>query len=169
LQLDRRNEEIFETHSPKYLFKALVEALRDRPEMRKRTQIVIAGPACDRIGGLIEECQQDDIVKRLGWISHAARMQLIRRCHAACVVMARGSKSDGWVPAKLYPYAASGTPILGLLPDGAAARIVHETESGVVVAPDDVEGIKGALMDMYDTYCKGERTNQHLNRQAVER
>lgn len=49
------------------------------------------------------------------------------------------------VPSKVLSYHCAGRPILGALPlDNLAARIVTDSGSGMVVAPDDVEGFVAA-------------------------
>src|SRR5258708_4657847 len=47
---------------------------------------------------------------------------------------------------KLYEYIAARRPILAAVPpDGAAANLIRETGLGIVVAPDDVDGLRQAL------------------------
>jgi len=46
----------------------------------------------------------------------------------------------------VFEYLAAGRPILAVVPpDGAAAQLIRETRAGVVVGPDDVDGIRVAL------------------------
>jgi hypothetical protein len=40
-------------------------------------------------------------------------------------------------------------------PDGAAADLIRETGSGVVVAPEDVEGIERALVELHGRFANG--------------
>ena len=48
---------------------------------------------------------------------------------------------------KVFEYLAAERPILALVPpDGAAAQLLRETGAGVVVAPEDVDGIARALV-----------------------
>ena len=57
---------------------------------------------------------------------------------------------------KVFEYLAAGRPILAVVPpDGAAAELIRETDAGVVVAPDDVEGIRGALEDLHARFRNG--------------
>ena len=49
------------------------------------------------------------------------------------------------VTAKLSEYLLAGRPILGVLSENEAARIIRETRTGVVVGPDDVDGLREAL------------------------
>ena len=69
-----------------------------------------------------------------------------RRCSYSCRTPADAARASS--PGKVYEYIAAGRPILAVVPpDGAAAELVRETGAGVVVAPDDVEGIRDALVE----------------------
>ena len=37
-------------------------------------------------------------------------------------------------------------------PDGAAAELIRETGTGIVVAPDDIDGIRAALTELHERY-----------------
>ena len=67
-----------------------------------------------------------------------------------------GGRGKGVLSGKVYEYLAAGRPILAVVPpDGAAAALVRETGAGVVVAPDDVEGIRAALVDLQARFATG--------------
>ena len=58
--------------------------------------------------------------------------------------------------AKVYEYLAAERPILAAVPtDGAAAELVRQSAAGIVVAPDDVDAIAGALDDLYTRWRSG--------------
>jgi glycosyltransferase involved in cell wall biosynthesis len=57
---------------------------------------------------------------------------------------------------KLFPYLASGRPILALAPeDNVAAELVRSSRSGVVVAPDDPDAIARALVECHAAWRRG--------------
>jgi glycosyltransferase involved in cell wall biosynthesis len=57
---------------------------------------------------------------------------------------------------KIFEYLAAGRPILAAVPpDGEAAELIRETGAGVVVAPDDVDGIAAALTDLEQRWRQG--------------
>jgi glycosyltransferase involved in cell wall biosynthesis len=57
---------------------------------------------------------------------------------------------------KVFEYLAAERPILAAVPtDGAAAELIRETETGVVVDPDDVDGIADALRDLHGRWQNG--------------
>jgi glycosyltransferase involved in cell wall biosynthesis len=56
---------------------------------------------------------------------------------------------------KLAEYLASGKPILAIVPpDGASARLIKQTNSGIIVAPEDIQGIKQAILHFYELWKK---------------
>ncbi len=57
---------------------------------------------------------------------------------------------------KVFEYLAAERPILALVPpDGAAAELIRDAGAGVVVAPEDVEGIKAALRELHERWRAG--------------
>ncbi len=76
---------------------------------------------------------------------------------------------------KVFEYLAAGRPILAVVPpDGAAAELIRDTGAGVVVSPDDVEGIAAALQELHARFLDGgvpatelsEDDRERLSRQA---
>jgi hypothetical protein len=58
---------------------------------------------------------------------------------------------------KVFEYVAAERPILAAVPpDGAAADLLREIGAGVVVAPDDVAGLRDALVELHGKWQRGE-------------
>ena len=53
------------------------------------------------------------------------------------------------IPGKAYEYLASGVDILALTQEGATADLIRKTRGGVVVDPQDIRQIKGAVLERY--------------------
>jgi len=70
-------------------------------------------------------------------------------------LMQAGKGSEVVVPGKLYEYVRSGTPILGLFPEGEAPAIIRATRTGVVVQPSDVAAIKEQIREWYGLWLAG--------------
>jgi glycosyltransferase involved in cell wall biosynthesis len=57
-----------------------------------------------------------------------------------------GGRGKGVLSGKVFEYLAAERPILAAVPpDGAAAALLRETGAGIVVAPEDVRGMRDAL------------------------
>jgi glycosyltransferase involved in cell wall biosynthesis len=67
-----------------------------------------------------------------------------------------GGRGKGVLSGKVFEYLAAERPILALVPpDGAAAGLIRQTGAGVVVAPEDVDGIVEALRSLHARWRAG--------------
>ncbi|MDQ3121145.1 MAG: glycosyl transferase family 1, partial [Actinomycetota bacterium] len=100
------------------------------------------------------------LADRLELIPYAPRAESLRlqRDSEALLLLVpdAGGRGKGVLSGKVFEYLAAGRPILAIVPpDGAAAELIHETGAGVVVAPDDVDGIGAALRDLHARFVDG--------------
>lgn len=61
-----------------------------------------------------------------------------------------------FLPTKLVEYIYTAKPILAITPDGASADVVRATKTGIVVSPNNIEGIRDAIEDYYHRYERAE-------------
>jgi glycosyltransferase involved in cell wall biosynthesis len=74
-----------------------------------------------------------------------------------------GGRGRAVLSAKVFEYLAAERPILAVVPpDGAAADLIRETGAGVVVAPEDVEGIRDALVELEGDWRSGKLNGASL-------
>jgi glycosyltransferase involved in cell wall biosynthesis len=107
-----------------------------------------------------EWAEQLDLGDRLELIPYAPRAESLRlqRDSEALLLLVpdAGGRGKGVLSGKVFEYLAAGRPILAVVPpDGEAARLVRETDAGVVVAPDDVEGMSDALHELHARHLNG--------------
>ena len=88
---------------------------------------------------------------------HAEALGLQRDSEALLLLVPdAGGRGRGVLSGKVFEYLAAGRPILAAVPpDGAAANLIRETRAGVVVAPDDVAGMRAALERLHSEYVNG--------------
>ncbi len=116
---------------------------------------------------------------RLQLIAYSPRAESLRLQRDSEVLLLlvpdAGGRGKGVLSGKVFEYLAAGRPILAVVPpDGAAADLIRETGAGVVVAPDDVDGIRRALEDLRARFLEGglpsieldDDTRRRLSRQT---
>jgi glycosyltransferase involved in cell wall biosynthesis len=59
------------------------------------------------------------------------------------------------VPGKIFEYIAMRKKILALTPAGATADVVRDHDLGIVVDPNDIDGIQRALLQLVEEFRRG--------------
>ena len=81
-----------------------------------------------------------------------------------------GGRGKGVLSGKVFEYLASARPVLAAVPpDGAAADLIRETGAGVVAAPDDVGGLREALVGLDARFRNGGLADVDLTDEWRER
>jgi glycosyltransferase involved in cell wall biosynthesis len=93
------------------------------------------------------ERKLDDRLRLLPYAPRREALRLQRDSEALLLLIPEAAgRGKGVLSGKVFEYLAAERPILALVPpDGAAAALIRETGAGVVVAPEDVDGIGKAL------------------------
>jgi glycosyltransferase involved in cell wall biosynthesis len=99
----------------------------------------------------------DDRLSLLPYAPRREALQLQRDSEALLLLIPEAAgRGKGVLSGKVFEYLAAERPILALVPpDGAAARLIREAAAGVVVAPEDVDGIASALAALEGEWRQG--------------
>ena len=104
--------------------------------------------------------EEQELGSRLELIPYAPRrksLELQRDSEALLLLIPEaGGRGKGVLSGKVFEYLAAERPILAVVPpDGAAAGLLRDSGVGVVVAPDDVDGMVAALQDLHTRWRDG--------------
>ena len=64
------------------------------------------------------------------------------------------------IPGKAYEYLASGVDVLALTQEGATADLIRKTGGGAVVDPEDIGGMKSAVLERYVKWAANRSCNR---------
>lgn len=98
-----------------------------------------------------------DRLEFAGYVSRRRSLELQRDSEALLLLVPEsGGRGKGVLTGKIFEYLAAERPILALVPpDGAAANLIRETGAGTVAAPEDVDAIRAALLDLHRRWKAG--------------
>jgi glycosyltransferase involved in cell wall biosynthesis len=104
-----------------------------------------------------ETLELGDRLEVLPHLSHQRALELQRDSEALLLLLPDAGGRGRVVPSgKIFEYLAAERPILAAVPpDGAAASLVREAGAGIVVAPDDVRGLREALAGLVARWRAG--------------
>jgi glycosyltransferase involved in cell wall biosynthesis len=98
-----------------------------------------------------------DRIELITYAPHRKALELQRESEALLLLIPEADgRGRGVLSGKVFEYLAAERPILAVVPpDGAAAELIRDTGAGVVVAPDDIDGMEQALVSMRDSWRAG--------------
>jgi glycosyltransferase involved in cell wall biosynthesis len=98
-----------------------------------------------------------DRVEVIDYVPRRESLRLQRESDALLLLIPdAGGRGRGVLSGKVFEYLAAERPVLAVVPpDGAAAELVRETGAGLVAGPDDVPGIRDALLELHSRWRDG--------------
>ncbi len=139
----------FGDRGPGVFLAALAAALRERPALRDRVRARFIGSFPDAERDRLARIGLAGVVEVEPTRPHGVVLQAQRDADVLLLFMQDRAGAEAVVPAKTWEYLAADRPILGLVPPhGAAAREIAAAGAGTVVAPDDAEGVRRAILDL---------------------
>ena len=149
----------YASRSPGPFLEALAECVRGHPGLARDVEVRFFGrfdaDMMRLTERLIRDGGLDGIVRLQGIVPYKAGLQQLVSADVLLLVTGPGESGETHVPSKLYEYLGTRRAILALAPPGGAAGIVQEARAGVVVHPNDVEGIRQAILGLYQQWTEG--------------
>jgi glycosyltransferase involved in cell wall biosynthesis len=139
-----------ERRNPRGLFQALESLVARAPEVAGRLRLTLAGALTSDDRRILDTLTPSvrGMVHEVGFVPKSQALALQRAADALLLIST--GPHEQVVTAKLSEYLLAERPILAVLSENEAARIIRETRTGAVVAPDDVDAISDALQSCLD-------------------
>ncbi|MFT4100295.1 MAG: polysaccharide deacetylase family protein [Burkholderiaceae bacterium] len=132
--------------NPSGLLKALQLIKRDQPDIYRSIEVVFRGGGSDELlRALIARHEVGSTVQVLSGLPREAAVQEMEE--ADCLIVLQRSGANAQIPAKIYEYACSGRPILGLVdPAGDSAAALQDMGYSAICSPDDPAAIRDLIV-----------------------
>lgn len=146
-------------HSPRYLMEALRQLVTERPEVGENIELHFTGKVDPALEQTVQGMGLKGRVQQLGYLDREEFLNTLCGADVMFLPMSRfaDGRRVGWLTLKLYEYLATGKPVLAAAPESDAKDILERAGVGLTVEPDDVEGLKSALVDLYRNHVSGGR------------
>jgi len=136
---------LFMQRSPDEFFRALSDVVRTVNRVEDRLQVIFMRKFLPEHYESVHPYGLDNIVRVAPMGSHRAALELQRRADGLLAIEGRAAGAEIMLTQKIFEYMAARRPVLAIAPEGALADAVRASGCGVVVAPEDYEGLCEAL------------------------
>ena len=137
---------LYHRRSPRVFLSSVASLIQQGKIPRSAVRIVFVGTNADghQPQLLGESLGLGDLIHVSGPVTHREALACMLRADLLCLFV------QGWpeqIPAKAFEYVATGTPILAIAGEGAAADFI--TKAGGTVVPDEPWAIEDAVYQHY--------------------
>jgi glycosyltransferase involved in cell wall biosynthesis len=144
---------VYEKFSGRF-FPALAELLGEKPQFRNSVRVHVVGfPDTDT--RVYAEGELKGVIQLHGFIPHAEALSAMRASHALLLFYGHDYTSRAQLPGKLYEYLRIGQPLFAVAYPGGVRDLITRAEAGWVLHPEDVSGIKQALLQLIEAARAG--------------
>tara|TARA_B100000809_G_scaffold72104_1_gene69794 strand:- start:9733 stop:11034 length:1302 start_codon:yes stop_codon:yes gene_type:complete len=159
-----------EDRNPYSLWPVLKELCEEEEGFRADLQIKFIGQVALKS---VEAIDKNDLNSNFNMIDHLPHEKVIKEIIKSQVLLLPLNDTpniDGVVPGKLYEYIGAQRPILCIgKSDGDAAKILNETEAGIVCDFNDTTSLKKVVKEYYLHYKNNSLTVKSKNYEKYSR
>jgi glycosyltransferase involved in cell wall biosynthesis len=141
--------------TPKYFLEALARIFNEQPGLRNKIEACFVGHFREENLKLVRRLGLQDAVRLTGYVDHNECVRYLLASDVLWLIIGKGTGEDMMSTGKLFEYLGARKPILGCVPDGIARTTIEDSGAGMVVEPDDVDGIAAAIKTLYRKYEAG--------------
>ncbi len=138
--------------SPGQFFEALFQISCDRPDVISDFKVLLVGWMDPIFGRRINELGIEHLIEVVKYVPRRRCLQIMAEASILLLPLSKAWEGKGIFTGKIFDYLSARKPILALLPEGIAAELIRQTESGVVVDPENKEAIVDAILTFYAKY-----------------
>ena len=153
--------------NPYILWEVLGEMVKNDGSLNKSLQIKLIGPVDVSVMNEIEKHGLTDQLLRVPSLPHNEVVKHLVTSQTLLLPLNDVPYIDGVIPGKLYEYIGSKRPIICIgKPTGDSAKIIKETDAGIVADFKDKETLKQGLSSYFEAYKK---QSLHINSKGFDK
>lgn len=134
--------------------RALEEIISQDPEMKGKIKLQFIGFMPEEYRKTISQSPAASNVEILPYMSHGECLSYLAGSDACMVIFDDTEDNRRALSGKIFDYIGIERPILALIPDGVLSSLIDGKNIGKSVHPQDVGGIKDAILSLYNSNDK---------------
>ena len=144
---------IFNVTTARYLLEAVTRLISAEPSLKEKIRENFVGRITDEEQLFFDQFKYPEILQLKGYVPHDQSVRELLSSDLLVVIIDELEGSERIIAAKVFEYIYTGKPVLALVPEnGEVAKIVKETQTGVVISNRKIGQIEQALK----TFVNGE-------------
>ena len=156
--------------NPKFLWKVLKEICEENPQFKNDLKIKFIGKTDFSVFEYLKKINLMFCVEKDNYLPHHKVLQQSVKSTILLLLLNNTPNVLGIIPGKIFEYLAARRPILCIgTTNGDSAKIIKESNSGVVIDFNQKSELKNQLKLYYNLYQTGKLSVQSTNIQKFSR
>ncbi len=149
---------------PHRLFEVIQELKGENESFKKDLKLKFMGDINDEVKEIVGNQGLTEQTEFHDYVPHKEAINAQHSAQVLLLLIPNVAHNEGILTGKLFEYLAAKRPILAIGPtDGDLAKVLRETNAGVVIDFDDAEKMKSSLIGFYEQFKAGELEVQSKN------
>jgi glycosyltransferase involved in cell wall biosynthesis len=141
------------TRNPEALWKVLAELVKEHATLAEDFELKLVGKIDISVLDSIEKYGLKKFLNKIDYLPHTETIKLQQQSQVLLLLINNSKNAKGILTGKFFEYMAAQRPIICIGPaDGDAAKILAETNSGLISGYEDYEGLKKNILGFYLKY-----------------
>ncbi len=129
----------YEQNQPDSFLLAFKKLFEIEPELKSKIHLHFQGGLDERIGSLLQLYGMTDIVEDYGYLPHTSAVQNLLKADVLWMLSNFNPRLKQIKSGKLFEYIGTKKPILGLVHESEASKVLEEYGAGYWAPPNDEE------------------------------
>lgn len=162
---------VYEGRTIRFFLKALEELIAEYPQYKDVIKFIFVGTKDSKESIFFEKNIFNNLIDNIGFLSYEKTLEkMIQSDLLLCLEENNKIVARRYIPGKIYEYLASRTPIIALVSEGGeAASLIRKTNSGIIIPPEDIDGIKSFLIYALEKKRNREDLNFKFEEEEIEK
>lgn len=154
----------YDERTPKFFLKAIEKLLFERPDLESQIEFYFVGNFPKYYYRKIQKSKYKSIFHFTDYVNHQENIKYLLSSDVLWLMIRHSKNPHLYATSKLFEYMGTTKPILACVPlNGAAASILKDYGAAFIVEPEDVEGIKNKLIELFELYKNDALPKADLN------
>jgi len=142
----------YEGNQPDSFLKAMSILMKEYPEIKNDIHLHFQGGLDSRIQRLINELNLEKVVTNYGYLSHEESVANILRADILWMISNFSKNLKQIKSGKLFEYIGTNKPILGLVYQGEASKLLGNYRAGFIASPNNEVEISKEIYVIYQLW-----------------
>lgn len=147
---------LYGRRNPSSIFAAIEELIIEGKVKADKISFKFIGRFGSEVEEMFEKASFKSNIEVVSYVPHKESIRYLLKSDVLLLIVDESKESEDIVPGKVYEYIGVFKTVFALAPEESAiSKLIHETNSGIIVHQSDKEKLKNEYLNLYESWMSG--------------